>query len=93
MPGLGVEVAGRLVQNQDRGVANHRPRNGDPLTLTSGETPALLANDRLIPVGQRSDELVRIGSPGRPNDLVIGRVRPSVGDVLAYRRIEDQRLL
>src|SRR5437773_9458079 len=58
--GLGVEVSGRLVQNEDGRVANHRPRNRDPLTLTTGETPALLADDRIVSAGERIDELMRI---------------------------------
>src|SRR6266571_8875893 len=61
LAGLGVEVGGRLVQDEDGRVANHRPRNGDPLALTAGETPALLADDRIIPAGEPGDELMRVG--------------------------------
>ena len=93
MPGLGIEVGGRLVQDQDGRVANHRSRNGDPLTLAAGKTAALLADDRVISVRERRDEVMRIGSRGRADDLFVGRVRPAVGDVLAHGRIEDQRLL
>ena len=93
MPGLRVEVGGRFVQDEDGCVANHCPGNGNPLPLTAGETPALLTDDRIISVGERSDELMRIGSLGRANNHFVGRVGPSVGDVLAHSGIEDQRLL
>src|SRR5207249_8932269 len=69
VPGLGVEVGGRLVQDEDGCVANHRPRNGDPLTLPAGEASALLANDRIIDVRERSDALMRIGTLGLLNTL------------------------
>src|SRR5207245_6018094 len=62
VPGLGIEVSGRLVQDEDGRVANHRPRNGDPLTLTAAEASALLPTDRIISVRERSDELMRIAS-------------------------------
>src|SRR5947209_19960521 len=93
MAGLGVEVGGRLVQDEARCVANHRPRNGDPLALTAGEAPALLANNRIVPVGEPSDELMSVGGFGRADDLLYVRVRPSKGDDLATYRIQGQRPL
>src|SRR5437870_13155157 len=72
MAGLGVEVGGRLVQDEDGCVANHRPRNGDPLALTAGEAPALLANNR------RSEER-RVGKEVCSYWLPGSRTRRSAG--------------
>src|SRR2546429_5302271 len=69
LAGLGVEVGGRLVQDEDGRVANHRPRNGDPLALTAGEAPALLADHRGIPVAEPRDELMCVAGLGPASAL------------------------
>ena len=45
-----VDLAGGLVQNQDFGVAQKRPGQGDPLPLAAAEPLAVGADDRLIAV-------------------------------------------
>jgi hypothetical protein len=37
LPGSGVQVAGRLVRQQDRRFADHRPGHRHPLALTAGQ--------------------------------------------------------
>ena len=46
--GLGVERAGGLVEDEDRRVAEERPRDGDPLPLSAREPGAALAEDRVV---------------------------------------------
>ena len=43
-----VDLAGGLVEDQDRRVAEDRPGQGDPLPLAAGEPAAERADDRLV---------------------------------------------
>ena len=45
LPGLDVEAGRRLVEDEDRGVPDHCPRDGDPLALSAGEQPSLLPDN------------------------------------------------
>ena len=45
---LGVERAGRLIQDQDRRVAEERPGNRDPLALAPGESGAPFPQQRVV---------------------------------------------
>src|SRR5271157_2574098 len=49
---LDVHGAGGLVEDQDRGIAKHRPRQGDALALASGKAVPALADDRVVTLGQ-----------------------------------------
>ena len=91
--GLGVERRGRLVEDQDRRVADHRPRDADALALAAGERIAALADHRVVAVRHPRDELVGVGELGRGDDLLLGRVGAPIGDVLADRAVEEHRLL
>src|SRR5579875_1220303 len=53
--GLGVERGGRLVEDEDRRVAEDRPRDRDPLLLAAREAVAALADDRVVALGERGD--------------------------------------
>ena len=69
---LDVDGAGGLVQDQDRGIAEHRPRQGDPLALAAGKTVSAFADHGVVAVGQCHDELVGIGSLGGFDDRARG---------------------
>ena len=45
---LGVERWRRLVEQQDLGVSDERPRDGDPLLLTARQLSAFIAHVRLV---------------------------------------------
>src|SRR5579875_3342692 len=47
----------------------------------------------VVAAGQRSDDLVRSYSPRRPLDLLVGRVRPAIGDVVSNCAGEKEALL
>src|SRR6188508_2860924 len=53
---LGIEVAGRLVGDQERGLADHRAGNADPLLLTSREL------DRAVVLATEQSHLVERGT-------------------------------
>lgn len=56
--GLAVDLAERLVEDEDRRVAEDRAGQGDPLRLAAGEGAAGGAEDGVVAVGERVDELV-----------------------------------
>ena len=58
---LGVEVAGRLVGEQQRGRGDQRPGHGDPLLLAAGELVRLVVD----PVGE-AHQLERGERPPAP---------------------------
>ena len=91
--GFVVERARRLVEEQDRRVLQDRPGDRHALALAAGQARAAVADDRVVAVGQRADEVVRVGRPGRGDHLGLGRVEAPVQDVLADRAAEQRRLL
>ena len=91
--GLQVEVRGRLVEEQDRGIDEVRARERDELALARRQRPAALAHPLQVPAGQRGDEVVRADLACRGLDLGVGRVLAPVRDVVADRAREQERLL
>src|SRR6516162_5371393 len=80
----------RLVQNQDRGIAQERPRNRDSLLLAFGERDAGIADHGIVSLGKRNDQIVYSRQPRGFFYLVIGSPWTAVGDVVAYRKRENQ---
>ena len=77
-----VGLGGGLIQNEDGGVLEVGARQGDALTLPSGEEPARITQDRVVAVGQTCDALVDAGRPGGRLDLLPSGVGTSQGDVV-----------
>ena len=90
---LGVEVGGGLVQDEDRGILQERPREGDPLPLPPGELHAALPGEALVAVGHRDDEVVGVGGPGGALDLLRRRAHLAIGDVRLDRVVEQEGVL
>ena len=88
-----VEGARRLVEDENRSVSDECPRDRDSLALTARERSAPLAEQRLVAVGQAAHELVHQCGIRGPEDLLIARVAPPVGDVVEDRALEEERLL
>ena len=86
--GDGVERRGRLVEQQDRRVAQERPGDRHPLPLPAGEVRAARPDARRQPLGQAGDE---VGELRRVQDRgeVAARERgveqgDVVGEALSY---------
>ena len=63
----GVEVGGRLVEDDDPLAGQQQPGDGQPLPFAAGEAVAAFADDRVQAVGQRGDQAVEAGrGAGRP---------------------------
>ena len=91
--GLGVEGRGGFVKDQDRGIFNQGPGDAQPLFLTPGKSSAQLADGRVQAQGHRLNEVQGVGRLGRGEDFGLAGVRPAVGDVVAHRVVEEDRLL
>ena len=85
--------ARRLVEDEDRRVAQDRAGDRDPLLLASGEAVSALADDGVVAVGQRRDHVVDARGLGGRLDLLVGRVRLREAEVLADRGVEEVGLL
>ena len=84
---------GRLVEHEDRRVAQDRARDGDALLLAAGEAVAALADDGVVALRQRGDHVVDARGFGGGLDLLVGRLRLREAQVLAHARVEEVRLL
>ena len=91
--GAGVHRAGRLVQDQQRRLGQERPRDGDELLLAGADVAALLVDDGVVAVGEAAHEPVHEGGPGGGEDLLLGGVRPAVGDVVPDGAAEEPGVL
>ncbi len=90
---LGVEVARRLVQDQDPRIGEQGPGDRDPLPLPAAELDAPLADHRLVAAVESGDELVGVGEASGVLDLVLGGIVLRVADVLRHRPVEEEDVL
>src|SRR5437764_8572594 len=90
--GLHVQAGRRLIQDQDRRVAQDGARDGQALPLAAGEVLALLAHPRLVALGQRQDRLMDVGVFGRIHNLVVTGAGAPNGDILPDGAFEEYRL-
>ena len=91
--GLGIERAGGLVEEQDGGVFEQRAGDAEPLLLPAGEHAAFVADDRLVALLLREDELVGVGQFRRRLDLRARGVEPAVADVREDGVVEKEGVL
>src|SRR5579884_2071026 len=90
---LDVDRAGTVVENQDARVHQQGAGDGNTLLLSTRQVDAALADDRIVAVGQVADELVSLGYPGGGDHLGIGRIWPTVPNIVADRTAEKHGLL
>ncbi len=90
---LRVDRRGRVVEDENARVGDDRPCERDALPLPAGKRQPALADDRVVAVGQRADELVRLCCSRRGLDLRAGRVGPPVRDVGPDGVREQERFL
>ena len=90
---LGIERAGRLVEEENRGVAQDRAGDGDALALTAGETHPFLAEIAVEAFGQLVEEPGRGRRLGGGAHLIVVRLRAAIADVLPAIGGEDHRVL
>src|SRR5215213_6661159 len=91
--GLGVEAGLGLVQDQDGGIPEHGPRDGDALPLSTGEALATLGEHGVVALRQLPDKPFGPGELGDGCDLLPDRPGPPVGYVLGDTSPEQQGVL
>src|SRR2546428_3866699 len=90
---FGVERARRFVENQNRGIAQERVRDGDALALAAAQPRAALTEQRAVAFRQPHDEFVRVRRARGPAYLLERHVLQTVGDVGKHAVVEQHRLL
>ena len=91
--GDAVKRAGRLVEDNDRGIANDSASYRDALTLTAREICTVLGQHRVDAFGQGIDKICELSRLDRASDVVRRRVFNSVGYVLADSSGEKHAVL
>ncbi|MPM75211.1 hypothetical protein SDC9_122202 [bioreactor metagenome] len=67
----GINGAGGFVQNQHRGIGKGRAGDVQKLSLPLTETAAVAGENRLIPLRQVPDEVIRVGKLCRRLHLLV----------------------
>ena len=88
-----VQGRSRLIEDIDARALERRTRDRDPLLLATRQFQASLADDGLVAVGQTDDEVVDVGQPGRPFDLVFMAAMSTEGDVVSDGVVEQHGVL
>src|SRR5439155_7913674 len=88
-----VHGTGRFVEDEYGGILQKSARDGNALALASRKAHTPFTYERLVPLRQANDEVVRVGGPGGGDDFIFARARPGVGDILGDAGREENRLL
>ena len=91
--GLGVEGAGRFVEDQDARVGHQGSGDGNALALTAREVGAAFVDRRIVSMRQVEDELVGAGELRRPDDRLHRDAGVGQRDVFANRSVEQEVFL
>ena len=90
---LGVERGSGFVEDQDGRVFQNGARNRDTLPFTTAQAQAAFADHRVIALGQGHDEFVGQRRAGRFFHRLGGNLRLPIGNVVAYRVVEQDGVL
>src|SRR3984957_13346388 len=88
--GLQIEGARRLVEDDDRRVAQEEARERDALALPTGEATSALSASRVVAALESFDEPGGLCAPGGLFDLRIGGALPPEPDVLPHGGVRDE---
>src|SRR5438105_4591357 len=80
--GSDIDVAGGFIEEQDGGVFQKGPGDGNALALSTGKTHASLTDYGLIPLGQARNIIMSIGEFGGPDNLLLHGLRARVRNIL-----------
>ncbi len=89
----GVNVRGRFVENEHRGIGEHRAGDGDELALTFGDIDAFVGKDRIVTVGQMLDVGVDARRFCRRFHFLERSVLLAVDDIFIDRTVEEPCVL
>ena len=90
---LHIQAGGGLVQQDDGGVFQKRPGDGDALPLPAGELRPVLPDGGVIALGQAADELPAVGGLRRGPHLFVGGAPLAQADVLHHGIVKEHHIL
>ena len=91
---LRIQRRRRLVKKQNPWIPNQRSRNGHPLFLSARQLSPSLTNGRVVPLGQRDDEIVNVRLFGGGDHTILSDVRlETVANILRDRAVKENGLL
>ena len=90
---LGIDRGQRLVENENRSVAKERPRDRQPLPLSTREPQPALADHRRIALRQRDNELVCVGCARCGDEFIRSGVGLAKPQIVLDRAIEQISIL
>ena len=88
-----IDVARGLVQDQDAGVGQEGPGDGDQLLLAGRDVGGVLVEHGFVAVREGADELVHVSRGGSRHDLLAAGPGPPVADVVRDRAREQPGVL
>ncbi len=88
-----VQVGGCLIQDEQRGVLEQHPRNGETLPFPTRKSQSLLAYPRLQTSGELLDEPGELRLLQGLPDLAVAGARSCQQQVPAYRAVEEVGIL
>ncbi|CAN4015950.1 pyrroline-5-carboxylate reductase, partial [Dysosmobacter welbionis] len=90
---LHIQAGGGLVQQDDGGVFQKRPGDGDALPLPAGELRPVLPDGGVIALGQAADELPAVGGLRRGPHLFVGGAPLAQADVFHHGIVKEHHIL
>ena len=90
---LGVNVCGRLVQDDDWRIFHDGSGDGETLLFSAGEGCAALTDDGIVPVGQAHDKIMAAGFFCRLDDLFHGSVLLAETDIVGDGILKEIHIL
>src|SRR5436190_2380602 len=90
---VAIQRRGRLVEQEEGRVLEEGAGDGDALSLTSRETEAAVADDRVQPLRQLGDEVAAVRRLYGQRHFVVAGLGPSVANVLHQRAMEQRDVL
>ena len=90
---LRVDACRGFIQNNNRGILQHRPGNRNPLLFAAGQCAAALADYRIVSPRQRYDEIMASCRLCCRYDFFLCSIRPSETDVVPDRIVEQIHIL
>src|SRR3954465_644593 len=91
--GFRIESGRRLIQGEDRRLANKRARDWDPLSLTAGEQHSAISDPRVIAAWKLRDEFVGEGGLRGRFDVSTSGAWFTAGDIFRDALVEQNDFL
>ena len=90
---LRIHIGGGFVEENDRRVLHHCPRNGNALLFSAGEAGAAFSDHCFVPIRQYLDKVVAAGLLRRLDHFLHRRIRLSETDIVGNSIVEKVDIL